>query len=77
MPSLNVDPSATLFGDGFGGFNGFEWAVPAFILAVPGLLLILAVLAQGVGALFWLPFVRRWLGAFGLWRRKRHRQPAG
>ena len=35
--------------------------VPSVALVVPGLLLILAVLAQGIGALAWLPFVRRTL----------------
>ena len=41
------------------------WAVPSFALAVPGLLLLLAVLAQVLGAAAWLPVVRRKLGAFG------------
>ena len=39
-----------------------ELAVPGVALVVPGLLLILAVLAQSLGALAWLPFVRRSLG---------------
>ncbi len=38
-----------------------EFVVPSVALVVPGLLLILAVLAQGLGALAWLPFVRRTL----------------
>jgi hypothetical protein len=38
-----------------------EFVVPSVALVVPGLLLILAVLAQGIGALAWLPFVRRTL----------------
>jgi hypothetical protein len=41
------------------------WAVPSFALAVPGLLLLLAILAQVGGAAAWLPVVRRKLGAFG------------
>jgi hypothetical protein len=41
------------------------WAVPSFALAVPGLLLLLAILAQVAGAAAWLPVARRKLGAFG------------
>jgi hypothetical protein len=53
------------------GFDGLiEWAVPALVLSVPGLLLLLAVLAQVVGGLLWLPFARRWLGGFGFRRRR-------
>jgi hypothetical protein len=58
---------------GLAGFDNLDWAVPALALTVPGLLLMLAVLAQlSVGAL-WLPVVRRWLGSFGLGRRRRRR----
>ena len=39
-----------------------EWLVPSLVVSVPGILLILAVLAQGAGALLWLPYVRRTLG---------------
>jgi hypothetical protein len=55
---------------GFAGFEGLEWAVPALVLTVPGLLLLLAVLAQSLGALLWLPVARRWLGGFGLRKRR-------
>jgi UPF0716 family protein affecting phage T7 exclusion len=37
-------------------------AVPAVLLAGPGLLLILAFVAQVAGALAWLPLVRRHMG---------------
>jgi hypothetical protein len=38
-------------------------------MTVPGLLLlVLAILAQGLGGLAWLPLVRRWLGDFGVRR---------
>jgi hypothetical protein len=47
-----------------------EWAVPGLALSVPGLLLLLALAPQGGAGLFSLPFVRRWLGAFGLRRRR-------
>lgn len=63
---------------GFGTFDGidaveiggFDWAVPTLLLSVPGLLLILAVLAQGSAGLLSLPVVRRSLGSFGLGRRR-------
>jgi hypothetical protein len=47
------------------------WAVPSLVLTVPGLLLLLAIVAQVAGAAAWLPVVRRKLGAFGLWGRQR------
>jgi hypothetical protein len=43
-----------------------EWAYPAVALTIPGLLLLLAVAAQAIGALAWLPFIRRRIGGFGL-----------
>jgi hypothetical protein len=46
--------------------NTFDWAIPGLILSVPGLLLVLAIAAQAVGALVWLPLVRRRIGSFGL-----------
>jgi hypothetical protein len=56
---------------GIVGIGGLViWAVPALVLSVPGLLLLLAVLAQAAGALFWLPVARRWLGGFGIRRRR-------
>jgi len=59
-----------LVSGGLGTFDNLDWAVPALALTVPGLLL-MAVLAQlSVGAL-WLPVVRRWLGSFGVGRRRR------
>ena len=42
----------------------FAWAVPGALLAAPGLLLILVILAQSMGALAWLPIVRRKIGGF-------------
>ena len=52
------------------GLGLIEWAVPSIILGVPGLLVVIAVLAQMSGALLWLPVARRWLGGFGLRRRR-------
>ena len=45
---------------------GIEWGVPAFVMGVPGLLLILVVFAQTLGGSAWLPLVRRRIGAFGI-----------
>jgi hypothetical protein len=39
------------------------WAVPSLVLTIPGLLLVLAVIAQVAGAAAWIPVVRRFLGA--------------
>ena len=47
-------------------FSGFEWQVPGLLLSVPGLLLVLVVGLQLIGALAWLPVVRRRLGSFQL-----------
>ncbi len=44
------------------------WAYPTFVLAIPGIVLLLAVGAQAFGALAWLPLVRRRLGDFGFER---------
>jgi hypothetical protein len=65
------------FGDVvFGGFGmAIDWAIPSLALTVPGLLLILAVLSQALVGAAWLPFVRRWLGGFGV-RRRRSREEA-
>jgi Bacterial Ig domain len=74
LTAANFDPVDVLGGD-FGGFAGFDWAIPALFLTVPGLLLILALLTQATVGLVWLPLVRRRLGEFGFGRR-RHRERA-
>jgi len=56
---------------GVGTLGGLDWAVPALAMSVPGLLLILAILAQLSAGAVWLPIVRRRLGAFGVGRRRR------
>jgi hypothetical protein len=53
-------------------FGDFEWAIPVLVLTVPGILLLLAVLAQALMGILWLPVTRRWLGGD---RRRRHVQP--
>lgn len=84
--SNGVGPeSGFIVGETFGSFDGldpivfggFEWAVPGLALSVPGLLLILAIAAQGGAGLFSVPFVRRWLGNFGLWRRRARDSESG
>jgi hypothetical protein len=49
---------------------GMTWAVPGVAFGVPGLLLILAILAQAVGGAVWLPLVRRRIGTWGPRRRR-------
>jgi len=55
-------------------FESFEWAVPALVLTVPGILIVIAVLAQALIGLAWLPIARRWLGGD---RRRRRVRAAG
>jgi hypothetical protein len=67
------DPIGGLDDVAFGTLNGFDgglaaWAYPVFIVSVPGLLLLLAVAAQAIGAFAWLPVIRRRLGTFELHR---------
>ena len=51
--------------------------MPGLVLTVPGLLIVLAAIAaQALGAVAWLPVVRRRIGAFGL-RRRIASEPAG
>ena len=54
LTEIDIDPTLTL--------AGFEWAIPALVLTVPGILLLLALLAQAVVGALWLPVARRWLG---------------
>jgi hypothetical protein len=49
------------------------WAVPSLVLTVPGLLLLLTILAQLAGAAAWLPVVRSRLGGFGIRGNRRRR----
>jgi hypothetical protein len=49
----------------------FAWLVPGFFLGLPGLLLILIVLAQMATGATFLMLTRRSLGGFGFWRRRR------
>ena len=56
---------------GFAGVDLSEWAVPGALLTGPGLLLLVLIAAQAMGALAWLPVVWKKVGAFGPGRRRR------
>ena len=53
------DPGTIVMDAGGLSFAGFEWAVPALILTVPGLLVVLAVGAQALAGLVLLRLARR------------------
>jgi len=59
-----VDGSVTFAGGGIGIIGPF--VVPGFLAAASGFLIILLMLAQALGALAWLPVVRRRVGSFGI-----------
>ena len=40
-----------------------EWLAPAALVAVPGLLIVAAMLAQLLGGIAWIPITRRLMGA--------------
>jgi hypothetical protein len=56
--------------------GAFQWLVPAFVLTVPGLLLIVIVLAQLIGGGLFLPVARRALRGVGSGRASRRQLPA-
>lgn len=60
LPSVD-DGRQLEFDTGAVAFDGFEWAVPALVLTVPGILIVIAVLAQTLIGLAWLRLTRRWL----------------
>ncbi len=56
--------------DVFAPFAGdFEWIVPGLILTLPGILLIIIVGLQALGAVVWLPLARRRIGGVAAPRR--------
>jgi hypothetical protein len=69
LPVNGLDGAVITALDGLPG-GLLAWGYPAFVMTVPGLLLLLAVGAQAIGALAWLPLVRRRLGGFGFRRRR-------
>jgi hypothetical protein len=62
----NVDGTVSLDGGTVGLIGPF--VVPGFLAAASGFLIILLMLAQALGALAWLPVVRRRVGSFGIGR---------
>ncbi len=71
-PALGVEAVvSSAFENLPGGWIG--WSYPALATAVPGVLLLLAVAAQALGALAWIPVVRRGLAGVGIDRRRRPR----
>jgi Bacterial Ig domain len=64
--AIELDPGSVAFG-------GFEWAVPALVLSVPGLFLIIVVASQAVIGLAWLRVARRWVGEDDRAHRRRRR----
>ena len=61
-----VDGTVSFEGGGLGIIGPF--VVPAFLAAASGFLIVLLMLAQALGALAWLPVVRRRVGSFGIGR---------
>ena len=55
--------SVTLAAAVLGSLGVFRWAVPGALAATPGLIVLLAILAQTGGGLAWLPIVRRKIGS--------------
>ncbi|HSL34887.1 MAG TPA: hypothetical protein VK871_14640, partial [Candidatus Limnocylindrales bacterium] len=74
-PLADLDPIDVDLGDDLVGDTLVDFVVPSLVFTVPGLLLILAVIAQGLVGAAWLPVVRRWLGGFGIGRRGRASAP--
>ena len=67
-PASTSRPGSTdpvTFDGGAVGIIG-PFVVPGFLAAASGFLLILLMLAQALGALAWLPVVRRRVGSFGI-----------
>jgi hypothetical protein len=60
-PIVGIDVTT----DALGALGLLAWTVPGFGMAVPGILLLVVVLAQAAGGLVWLPLVRRRIGGFG------------
>lgn len=72
VPSASTTGDLDLDIDSAFALRGFDWAIPALVLTVPGILLILAVLAQALFGILSLRVSRRWLRG----DRRRRAQPA-
>jgi hypothetical protein len=72
VPDIATDKGITISDLGLTfQLSRFAWLVPGFFLGLPGLLLILIVLAQMATGATFLMLTRRSLGGFGFWRRRR------
>lgn len=69
-PATGVDAVVAAAFDSLPG-GWISWTYPALVTAVPGLLLLIAIAAQAVGALAWIPIVRRGFAGVGINRRRR------
>ena len=47
-----------------GGLGLLLWAVPSLALSVPGVLVVVVILAQAAGGFAWIPVVKRKIGGF-------------
>lgn len=76
-PTLRFDGARLELGSGsFDVLDGLDvWAVPAATIAGPGLLVLLWIALQSIGAAVWLPAARRLRSGSGAARRRR--QPRG
>jgi hypothetical protein len=76
VPATGVSGMVGDFGDvglaaaSLGGLGMFLWAVPSLVLSIPGVLVVVVILAQAVGGFAWLPLVKRKIGGFGLDHRR-------
>ena len=69
MPIGGIDGvTAAAMGSLPGGL--LAWSYPAIVMTLPGILLLIAIGAQALGAVAWLPIVRRRVGAFGVQRKR-------
>ena len=73
IAALPEGGTVTLDATAVGGIGMFAWAVPGLFLSLPGLLLILVVLVQGIFASAFVPVTRR---IFSQGRRSRSGRPA-
>ena len=70
-----IDGTVTLQGGAIGFIGPF--VVPGFLAAASGFLIVLLMLAQALGAMAWLPVVRRRVGSFGIGRARQTHHGGG
>jgi hypothetical protein len=69
-PELRDISDIGLAAASLGGIGMLLWAVPSLILSLPGVLVVVVILAQALGGFAWLPIVKRKIGGFGLGPRR-------